>query len=195
MANPEPENAGIGNGLDSDLVYCNGIDPATGQYAVAPTTIEDLAKLVLERPGVAAYENLVGDSQLEFAVPYGTSLDQVGQVGWGVVFHEDASQDVRDALATLIEHRRATVGGLLKVLDYKKGEQVRDWYRRHGISAGNLEPELVPYYLLLGRRPRFRSNSSTSSASNTRSGGSSSTPPPITRRTQLPSRTTRPRPS
>ncbi len=26
---------------------------------------------------------------------------------------------------------------------------MRDWYDRHGISAGNVDPEIVPYYLLL----------------------------------------------
>src|SRR5262249_43851696 len=34
-------------------------------------------------------------------------------------------------------------------LDYKKGEQIRDWYQRHGIFPGTLDPEIVPYYLLL----------------------------------------------
>jgi hypothetical protein len=36
-----------------------------------------------------------------------------------------------------------------QVLDYKKGEQTRDWYQRHRVSAGNMDPEIVPYYLLL----------------------------------------------
>src|SRR6185295_10118892 len=26
---------------------------------------------------------------------------------------------------------------------------MRDWYDRHGISAGSVDPEIVPYYLLL----------------------------------------------
>jgi hypothetical protein len=34
-------------------------------------------------------------------------------------------------------------------LEYKKGEQVRDWYRRHRIAAGTFEATAVPYYLLL----------------------------------------------
>ena len=55
----------------------------------------------------------------------------------------------------LVEHRRALAGDLLKVLDYEKGEQVRDWYRRHGISTANFEPELVPYYLLLVGPPTW----------------------------------------
>ena len=34
-------------------------------------------------------------------------------------------------LAALVEHRPPQVANLLKVLDYKSGEQVRNWYREH----------------------------------------------------------------
>jgi peptidase C25-like protein len=33
--------------------------------------------------------------------------------------------------------------------DYRKGEQTRDWYQRNATSPGNLDPGIVPYYLLL----------------------------------------------
>ena len=36
----------------------------------------------------------------------------------------------------LMTTRKAQAGDLFKVLDYKQGEQMRDWYDRHGISAG-----------------------------------------------------------
>jgi hypothetical protein len=36
-----------------------------------------------------------------------------------------------------------------KMLDFKRGEQTRRWYQRHQISPGNIDPEIVPYYLLL----------------------------------------------
>ena len=40
-------------------------------------------------------------------------------------------------------------GERFKVLDYKKGEQARDWYARRGLAPGSIDPEIVPYYLLL----------------------------------------------
>ena len=46
---------------DPNLIYFNGIDPETGQYAIAPTPIEDVAKAVVARPGLDAYESLHGD--------------------------------------------------------------------------------------------------------------------------------------
>ena len=138
-----------GTESDSEIVYFNGIDPETGQYAIPPTKIEDVAKAVLARPGFEAYEELHGDRAVPFAPPFGMSLDNVSQVGWGIVFHEDTPQEIRDALAPLVEHRRAQVAEHAQSLDYKSGEQVRNWYRRHRVSTGNFEPELVPYYLML----------------------------------------------
>jgi hypothetical protein len=134
---------------DSNLIYFNGIDPDTGNYAVPPMALDVLAKQVRERPGVSALAEVHGEAPRSFAVPFGLDLTNLADVGWAVVFPADAPQDVRNALAPLIEHRRKQAGDLLKVLDYKKGEQVRDWYRRHHISAGNFEATVVPYYLLL----------------------------------------------
>ena len=40
-----------------------------------------------------------------------------------------------------------------KELDYLKDEQIRDWYRRYGVSPGEVDPAIVPYYFLLIGRP------------------------------------------
>jgi hypothetical protein len=131
-----------------DLVYVNGINPETGKYAVPPMSLADLAKQVRFHPGGAEVTTLRQGALRSFAL-FNKGLDKPNEVGWAVVFHEDTPQAVRDALAPLVEHRRKQVGDLFKVLDYHKGEQSRDWYRRHQMTPGNLEPEVVPYYLLL----------------------------------------------
>ena len=64
-------------------------------------------------------------------------------------FSEDTPQSVRVALEPLIAFRRRRRVIVCKVLDYKKGEQTRGWYQRHRVSAGNVDPEIIPYYLLL----------------------------------------------
>jgi hypothetical protein len=150
--NAPPSGAG-GTPANPDLIYFNGIDPDTGTYAVPPVSIDDLAKQVRARPGVAALTEAHGDVPRSFAVPFGLDLTNLADVGWAVVFPEDAPPEVRDALAPLVEHRRKQAGDLLKVFDYQKGEQVRDWYRRHRISAGTFEATAVPYYLLLVGSP------------------------------------------
>ena len=45
--------------------------------------------------------------------------------------------------------RSKAAGSLFKTLDYKTGEQIRDWYRRHEITPGSVDPEVIPYYLLI----------------------------------------------
>jgi hypothetical protein len=147
-ANPPAAGVG-GTTANPDLIYFNGIDPDTGTYAVPPVSIDDLAKRVRTRPGVATLAELHGEAPRSFAAPFGLDLTNLQDVGWAVLFPEDTPQAVRDALAPLIEHRRKQAGDLLKVFDHKKGEQVRDWYRRHRIAAGTFEATAVPYYLLL----------------------------------------------
>ncbi len=134
---------------DPDLVYVNGIDFETGDYAFIPRSIDEIAKGVLARPGVETFDKLRGDKPRSFGLPFEMDGSRLEQAGWGIVFHEDTPAEICRALDPLIGLRRKQAASRLKVLDYKKGEQARDWYQRHGTSAGNLDPEIVPYYLLL----------------------------------------------
>jgi hypothetical protein len=43
-------------------------------------------------------ESLHGDRAVPFATPFGTSLDNAEQVGWGIVFHDETPQEVRFTL-------------------------------------------------------------------------------------------------
>jgi hypothetical protein len=130
-------------------IYVNGIDVETGEYAFPPQSIEDLAKRVLIRPGASEFSAIHMESPRSFGVPYGMDPAKPEEAGWGIIFHEDTPQNVRDALDPLVKWRQTRAFDRLKVLDYTKGEQIRDWYRRHHISAGNVDPEIVPYYLLV----------------------------------------------
>src|SRR5262249_49730315 len=135
--------------FDPNLVYVNGIDLETGKYAVAPRSIEELAKDVRQNPGTDSMRNLHGDQPQSFGLPFDVAFDKLEKTGWGIIFHEDTPQDVRIALGPLITLRGNQAKGRFKELDYKTGEQTRDWYARHGIAAGTMEPEAVPYYLLV----------------------------------------------
>lgn len=134
--------------IDPNLVYVNGIDPETGAYAVPPRSIEELAKAVRDRPGVETVAEL-HRNVTRFGLPFNVDFNKLEEAGWGIVFHEDTPQEVRAALAPLVAARRDQAKTLFKELDYKKGEQTRDWYQRQGISVGGMDPEIVPYYLLL----------------------------------------------
>jgi hypothetical protein len=146
-ATPRPGSGGPSG--NPDFVYLNGIDPETGMYAVQPVAIDELASAIRSRYPAPSSQAIRADFLRSFAAPYGIDLERLEDAGWAVVFHEQTGDDVRQALQPLVEHRRAQAGGLLKILDYKKGEQVRDWCFRHRVVAGNLTPERVPYYLLI----------------------------------------------
>jgi len=134
---------------DPNLLYVNGIDFETGNYAFAPRSIDDLAKQVLAHPAAAPFGVPHLGTTRSFGLPFDMDPTRLEDAGWGIVFHEDAPQSLRDALNPLVELRAKRAGDRLKMLDYKKGEQIRDWYLRHHVSAGNPDPEVVPYYLLL----------------------------------------------
>ena len=131
-----------------DIVYFNGINADTGQYAVPPQTVDELAKLARANPHIGAVKDLQGDT-VRRGLPPDVEYPQLSRGGWGVIFHERALSDVRDALAPLITLRSEAAGARFKILDYKTGEQTRDWYRRHEINRGSVDLELVPYYLLI----------------------------------------------
>jgi hypothetical protein len=140
--------AAVGADL-SDRIYVNGINIETGNYAVPPLSLADVVNGIHKRPGGRDISALHGDREITFARGFGTDFGKLDQAGWGVVFHEDTPADIRNALEPLLRTRRAQAGERFKELDYKKGEQTRNWYVRHGISAGGVDPEIVPYYLLL----------------------------------------------
>lgn len=137
-----------------NLVFFNGINAETGQYAIKPQTVDELAKLARANPQLEPMKALRAQTEMRsFGLPPGVDYNKLEEAGWGVIFHENVSADVKAALARLIETRSKAAGALFKALDYKTGEQTRDWYRRHDLTPGALDPEVVPYYLLIVGSP------------------------------------------
>ncbi len=157
MVNPPAAGNGDADrdqSASDNLVYFNGIDAETGEYAIKPQKVDDLAKLARANPQVANVRDLRGETEMRsFGLPPGVDYGKLEEAGWGVIFHENASAELRAALAPLVDRRRQVAGSLFKALDYKTGEQTRDWYRRHGITPGALDPEVIPYYLLIVGSP------------------------------------------
>ena len=111
--------------------------------------IDDIARQVSAHPGTDAFGNVHGDKPRSFALPFDMDPKKLDSSGWGIMFHEETPQKVRDALEPLMALRRTQAPERFKVLDYKKGEQARDWYACRGLAPGSIDPEIVPYYLLL----------------------------------------------
>jgi hypothetical protein len=71
-------------------------------------------------------------------------------VGWGVVFAVGESDDVKAAIQPLIDHRLKIIfADKCLTLDYRPGESMKAWLKRHGVAVGSISPRKVPYYLML----------------------------------------------
>jgi hypothetical protein len=140
-------------------LYLNGIDGTTGNYLVPPLDTRKAAALIKGNPMDPDLARWLGRlwrviSQPNLGLPIDINATDVAKAGWGIVFHRDEDQAVKDALAPLIEHRRGRVEkDRVKVLEYRKDEGRAQWLARHDISAGTVEPWKLPFYLLLVGSP------------------------------------------
>jgi hypothetical protein len=143
-----------------DLIAFNGIDATTGDYLINPMKESEASRIALDHPQdkntVSAINIVKRQAEVEHLGPaFDINAEDVTQAGWAIVFHQDEDQKVKDALAPLIEHRRQQVGDdeIVKVLEYRDGDQVLPWLARHKLKFGPVEPEKVPYYVLIAGSP------------------------------------------
>ena len=143
-----------------DLIAFNGIDATTGDYLIKPINDSEASRIAIAHPQEKSLANAIGaakrQAELEhLGAAFDIKLDDVTQAGWAVIFHKDEDQAVKDALAPLIQHRREQVGddNIVKVLEYQDGDQVIPWLARHKLKFGLVEPEKVPYYILIVGSP------------------------------------------
>lgn len=78
--------------------------------------------------------------------------------GWAVIYGEGVGDDVREALQPLVEIRRKQAAGGFRDLTKgempRHGESRRKYFNRLGVrSGGSVDPNQLPYYLLLVGSP------------------------------------------
>lgn len=143
---------------DSTLLYFNGINGATGGYALPPMSRNQLARYVLREPPADNLESLLA---LESGALEGLGdpldLSEPATAGWGVVFAAEADPALVEALAPLLDLRRGQAGDLFHLFNgpngVQRGESTAGWLERQGTSPGPIRPDVVPYYLLLVGSP------------------------------------------
>lgn len=145
--------------VNPDQVCANGVNGLTGEYllpALEPAAVAARARLLTDDPRVAARLKQVHRKQSEafYGPPFNVRPEVPASAGWAIVFSTEESEDVKTALKPLIKHRRGVVDGArFKILDHEPGEQWAEWLRRHHTAPGNVDPEKVPYYVLLVGSP------------------------------------------
>jgi hypothetical protein len=152
---PDDEIGGDNN-KEGNLIFINGIDGTTGDYLIAPMAERETAQLAIKQPPDRDMVNSLRNAAKKAGEPhlggaFDVDLEDLTQAGWAIIFHQDEERTVRKALAPLIAHRQKQIGNdeIVKVLEYRHGESVVSWLARHKIAFGPVEPDKVPFYLLL----------------------------------------------
>ncbi len=157
----------------SDSVVWNGIDGRSGGYLFAPSSVEDLCSLArqgansrtteLRQPIPPSQKGKrqplpTGRPRLQFGGSiYGTDPENLGDAGWGVIFSKNADRAVMEALVPLLRLRRGEATAksehrfrfLAESDGYCPGESAVEFLERHGKGPGPVDPDQMPYYLLL----------------------------------------------
>lgn len=82
---------------------------------------------------------------------------KLDQAGWGVIFAQDADPNIREALRELLEHRQTQAAldkpQRYRELVYHSGESAQQFLARYDIDLYTVNPDKVPYYLLIVGEP------------------------------------------
>ncbi len=150
--------------MEPEPIIFNGIDGATGSYLLPPLTTNDISKIAQgEKLDPAQLRALAQKweqvSQPHFGVRSLVKGDETQLVytGWGVIFAHDADPAIREALAPLLDLRKAQATAAIEkryqeysgVRGLRPGESSPQFLARHGVGPGPADPDKVPYYLLL----------------------------------------------
>lgn len=135
----------------------NGIDGTTGR-PLFTEDVEELARLACGRSldprhleELRLWNKMVREEHLDTC--FGVDPCRLDEVGWGVVFAHDTPEEVREALRPLLELRRSQAGRrqehYYRELVYSPGQSKQRFLAGHGVGVGPVDPEYLPYYLLL----------------------------------------------
>ena len=143
------------------LLFANGVDATTGGPLLAPMTVESLARLATSAPADQAGAELAARHRRAieqvYAPKQGVDPTDLAQTGWGIVFAEDADPRIVTALTPMLERRHAQADALVEgryhefvgADGYRAGESKSAFLRRHHSGPGPVDPDVIPYYLLL----------------------------------------------
>ena len=142
----------------TDQLYFNGINGATGDYALPPMTPAQLAGIVAgEKIDRRLLKELRQKLQAPRQVKEKVDPTDLAQSGWGIVMAHNADPAVKEALSELLAHRQKQAGARYRefILDrgYQPGETKNKFLARFGAGPGAVDPDVVPYYLLIAGDP------------------------------------------
>lgn len=136
----------------------NGINGASGAYLVEPVELSRVAELAI-RAGRSNPDTdeltryWMANSQVSFAALSEHDPSSLRDSGWGLIVAPGLDPAVLAALRPLIDHRREQAGDLHKIVNYD-GESKNRFLARFKQGPVGVDPERLPYYLLIVGDPR-----------------------------------------
>ena len=148
--------------VPEDRLFFNGVDGDSGEYGLPPMAP---AELVAFFKGDGKPENL---SELRhraalrglqhLGVKEGVDPKCIDQTGWGLILPHDADPAVKEALTPLLDLRAAQAGSRFRIYEgpdgHRPGESKTSFLTRHKMGPGPVDPDRVPYYLLICGDPQ-----------------------------------------
>ncbi len=155
-------------------VSFNGIRGDTGAYAFPPKTPKALADTLktlgpLKRavraqtmygPFVAAFAKQPNpkdqlDDEAYLTTGLGVKdLDDLAQVGWGILYPKHLEKQLLEPLTPLLELRRRQAGALYREIAYEPGQTRLELMEKQETPLLGVYPHQCPYYLLIVGQPK-----------------------------------------
>jgi hypothetical protein len=155
------------SGSDALLVF-NGINGATGRYDIAPMPVERFAQIALGKAPRNADDKAhikelkrrrQRDTETHYAPKEGVDPKNLAETGWGVIFPYGSDPAIYEALSPLLKMRREQAGDRYREYVGSKAyrgttadspaESKQEFLQRNGAGPGPVDPQVIPYYLLI----------------------------------------------
>lgn len=151
-----------------EKITLNGINEATGSYLIPPLTPAELAMAAFGKPpeqdddhqaDLTFRKNRSGG---DLGVKKGVVAHDLSSAGWGVIFAKDTPEEFIEALEPLLEQRRNDAGKRFRCCKDGEAYQHKDGrgeskpgflLNRKVPTSGDVDPDRMPYYLLLVGSP------------------------------------------
>ena len=146
----------------------NGIDFATGDYAIPPMEIDAFVELVKRQSDPPNWNELKSRKRLlegrDFAPIEGVDPKKLEESGWGVIFPHNIDEAIVAALKPLLDLRKGQASKIKenRYREYSGGlrgfqapsDTKNDWLSRNKADGGGaVDPDQMPYYLMIVGSP------------------------------------------
>jgi len=146
--------------MSEPLLYFNGVNASRGGYLTPPMPAPALAQIArgdaISAEKLAEAKWRLEQKKSHLGVKAGVDPTKIEQAGWGVIFARDEKPAVRDALRELLDYRQTQANQIKERYreywgddGYRPHESKNDFIARHGAGVGAVDPDKIPYYLLL----------------------------------------------